>query len=336
MAAVVFTVSCLLGQLGQYELRADPNAVRSETIGSLIIQLGADPKRGKAAALTLVKHGRAAVPALIGALKADNDQVRFYAASCLDVIGGPAAARALFRLLLDEKAPSYLRLIAARAMGSCGHAQAAAYLARLAVGAGLGPDPEKEKLAGSPLPGEEGESFRYEVVRALARIGSSLSDDILVAALERDESARIRAAAAVAVGDRRIAEGLEALGKALSDPAPEVARGAAYSLGMFGKAAASAAPELVEALSRPEPEVRRVVRGTLRLATGRSFKKRGEWVEWLEERSRKEKNAPAPEVDPVEELHELLPFLRETRKGRGTSGDIPPALAPPWEWDSEP
>jgi len=329
---------------GELGFSTDPAQLRAEVVESLVAELGsADPKKGRAAAERLVRFGRSAVPALVKALRDPRVQVRFYAASALDLIGGQAAAAALLGVLSDERESPLVRRIAAGAMGRAEHRPAAPVLLALARGAypgAAGPGkegaskPAEGARAESPLAGDE--AFRFEVVRALALLGPAEADDVLVMALS-DPSPRIREAAAQGLGDGRVLAGLEPLRKALADPDAAVAAAAAQALGKLGPAAFAAVDELIEALGRPDARVRRAATGALAIATGRSFPTQAKWREWWRARKGGPEAAAGAAGEPGStttagpggymsgRLHE--------EPAQPASSATAPALRPPWEWD---
>ncbi len=314
-----------------------PTEVRSDTVSGLIAQL-ADAKKGREAARQLSRFGRSAVRPLIEALRSENLQVRFYAASALDVMGGERGTKALLRRRADAKEHTLVRRIAARAMGNAGHEPAVRTLIKLASAA-------SETDADSDA-GLDDDELRFEVIRALADIGAGESDDILIAALA-DPSARIRAAAADGLGVNVVIAALMPLRKALADEDDLVVAAAAKALGRLTRRAVAAVPDLIAALDRADVRVRRSCIGSLVLVTGRSYKTPAKWREWWERKSNPSKDAdtaagegehvPLPAVDARAILREMRESRRPTSSGSGSdpAGPTPPALRMPWEEEEE-
>jgi HEAT repeat protein len=315
----------------RYGFTTDRDAVRRQAADDLVRQL-ADPEKGREAAERLVRFGRAAVGPVSEALLSSNPQVRFYAANILDIIGSQEGAKALLARLADEDENLLIRRIAARGVGRAEYAPAAPVLARIAREAP--PKPEDE---GGSRPVDD-ENFRFELVRALAYIGTSHADEILLEALT-DDSARIRKAAATGLGDHRILAGLSPLRKLLRDPDGSLAAAAARALAKFGGRASHAVPDLVEGLERDDLRVRRACKSALVLATGQSFKTAEEWREWWRRKTEPPAGQPssaAPKRDfPLPatmpgEIRRPEPG-GEASEEAAVSEDAPPALGMPWE-----
>lgn len=322
---VVALVILSVGMAEEWELSADPRKLRSELAESLVEQLGsADPKRGRQLADRLVRLGRTAVPALLKALKDPRLQVRFYAASALDLIGGPAATEALLAVLSDEKEDPLVRRIAAQAMGRAEHKPALPVLMTLARKA-------YETREGKQEDGDE--AFRFEVVRAIAWIAPAEAEDVLIAALG-DPSWRIREAAAQGLGDGRVVSALDHLKKALADPEGAVAVAAARAIGKLGPASFAAVEDLIEALGRPDARLRRAVTGALVIATGRNFSTQDQWREWWKARKEGSAGEQSGQVRPSSGGF-MSGRIHEEPDPSGKDKPIPPALRPPWDWDGE-
>ncbi len=193
------------------------------------------------AADAIVKIGSPAVPFLIEALKAENKQVRWRAASALGEIGAEAssAVPALIAALQDED--EYIRRIAAYALGKIGPEASAAV-------------PDLITALQHP-----DRSFRLVATNALGKIGPEASAAVpdLIAALQ-DADAEVRLNAASALG--RIGTAPEttipALISALQDEDKYVRQGAADGLGRFGAKAKTAVPALITALQDKNKYVR--------------------------------------------------------------------------------
>jgi HEAT repeat protein len=365
------------GGPGAHEFRADSRKVRSEAVELLVRQL-ADPEKGRSAARRLVRFGRSAVPALRGALSDEDLQVRFYAATALSLMTDPEATRILVGVLADEKEPPLIRRIAASAMYRAGCRESVPVLVRLArrtyapdPGTGAagddavrrahdkGPDRDADPLD-DPMAGPSGEPFRYEVVKALAYVGSADADAVIIAALA-DPSPRIRKAAAQGLGDHRVVTAVPALEAALRDPEADVVAEAARAFGKFGRLAGPATEELVGLLEHDDARVRAAARGALTLATGYSFSTPERWREWWERRKKRlaaHEEAPwgarAGDAEDDEASHGLEWPVDEGLDGESDEepgepgpasslrptaeaepGGTPPALQMPWEQDEE-
>jgi HEAT repeat protein len=332
-----------------YTMVTDRDAIRSEAIQDLIGELG-DPKKGRQAAIRLVRFGKAAVPKLIQALKSPVLQVRFYAASALDLISHPAATEALFHVLENEAEEPAIRRVAVRAMGRSGYVQAVPVLMDILTGKrkadGLSPGPgvaagegsgedtgaPRRLLESSPLATDE--EYRFEVIRSLSYIGDDSAADVLAEAAE-DASPRIREVAAQGLGDMVAGRSIGRLRALLSDPESRVAAAAARALGKCGALASAAVEDLVGAFEHPDVRVRRNVRGALAIITGQSFSTYGRWQQYLQA-MRKERertahtgdDAPGATVPSPEAEHDP-----DGRTPRTPTGATPPALRPPWEWE---
>ena len=334
----------------------DPVRLKADAVSDLVGQLG-DPKKGRDAARRLARFGRMAVKPTIHALGSKDLQVRFYAATVLDIIGDDAGAKALLGVLENGNEDLMVRAIAARAMGRAGYSPAVDALLKLAKVHARGGNPKVDPMPDarpSPRPehADEGpkeedvlagnEEFRFEVMRALAYMDVREAHELLTLALT-DPSARIRRVAAEGLGDQRAVAALGALRGLLEDPDGATAAAAAKAIGKMGKRGAAAVPDLMGALERGDVRVRRAVIGALALTTGRSHRTPERWRRWW-----RGKNAPrsAPAKEKAREDFPLPAVLatevfprRETDSQRpeppsGAAGprrDVPPALRMPWE-----
>jgi HEAT repeat protein len=235
-----------------------PDAVAGQPVVRWLANLlhGADWELRSAAAETLAKMGRAALPALQSALRSDELDVRCDAAWAFGVIGESDAVP----LLLDalENAEPRLQCFIATALskikdprgvrpvvgllasedGSV-RSTAAAALGR------MGPDAVAALLA--ELPGADSVR-RPAIIWALGELARPEALDALLGAI-RSADAPTRAASASALarmaGDVRRAgrldEFVEVLLPALEDEAMEVRQHAAFALAQTGRAAATAA-----------------------------------------------------------------------------------------------
>lgn len=227
------------------------------------------------AADAIVKIGSPAVPALIEALKNENKQVRWRAASALGAIGAEASAAvpALITTLQDEE--EYIRRIGAYALGKIGPQASAAVpelldalqdsdrnislVAAYALGK-IGPQASAAVptlIAGLQDANAE---VRLNAATALGRIGAEAKTTVpaLIAALQ-DKDKYVRQGAADALG-RFGAKGkmaVPALITALRDENKYVRLNAATALGRIGIEAKPAIPALIGALQDEKVEVRR-------------------------------------------------------------------------------
>ena len=343
----------------------DPARLKADAVRELVGQLS-DPKKGREAAQRLVRFGRAAVGPVVIALGSKKLHVRFYAATILDIIGDEAGAKALLPTLANAKEDPVVRAVAARAMGRADYTPATGALLDLArAHATSGPDEEVtgEGDAGKPTPpsrprqkAEGGsaeadvlagnEDFRFEVIRALAYMGTGEADDLLVSALA-DPSARIRKVAAEGLGDHRVLSALAGLRAMLDDPDGSAAAAAAKAVGKMGKRASAAIPDLIDALERKDVRVRRAVMGALALTAGRSHSTPERWRKWWKARSapkaspgetKAEDDFPLPAVIATEifrprDERERTPGMPS--RGGDSKGRMSPALRKPWETGPE-
>jgi HEAT repeat protein len=193
------------------------------------------------AADAIVKIGSPAVPFLIEALKDENKQVRWRAASALGEIGAEAssAVPALIVTLQDED--EYIRRIGAYALGKIGPE------ASVAV----------PKLIDALQDSDR--NLRMVSAYALGKIGSEASSAVptLIATLH-DASAEVRLNAATALGriSAKASSAVPALITALQDKDKYVRQGAADALGRFGVKAKTAVPALISALKDENKYVR--------------------------------------------------------------------------------
>jgi HEAT repeat protein len=184
----------------------------------------------------LRKAGAPAVPAIIGVLGDESEDVRRAAAIVLGLLGEPAAeiVPVLTEALHDESRHVYMA--AASALGWFGASAAEAVPA----------------LAGF-LENEHEETCQA-AAETLGLIGESAMP-VLTEALNNKNEDRRKAAAS---GLGRVgAPAVPALIKALGDESERVRSAAVFSLGVIGPAAAEAAPELIASLSDESESVRR-------------------------------------------------------------------------------
>jgi HEAT repeat protein len=193
------------------------------------------------AADAIAKIGSPAVPFLINALKAENQQVRWRAASALADIGAEASAAVPTLLTTLHDQDEYIRRIAAYALGKIGPEASTAV-------------PELiEALHDSDR------NLRLVAAYALGKIGSAASSatPALIVTLQ-DTNAEVRWNAAMALG--RIGADantvVPALIAALQDKTKHVRQGAADALGQFGAKAKTAVPALITALKDENKYVR--------------------------------------------------------------------------------
>lgn len=158
----------------------------------------------------------ACLPALMGALSADDGDVRVAArlalVSMLSRVEIAPALDALARLARSERLPE-------------GRAEAAACVAALGKGA-------QEQALLDCVRGDESDLVRAAAVRGLARIATDECRSVLLATMVRDSSPRVRVAACVAareLPEARRAEAIPLLIESLRQ-ADEVARAACESL----------------------------------------------------------------------------------------------------------
>ncbi|HEY9830549.1 MAG TPA: HEAT repeat domain-containing protein [Stenomitos sp.] len=193
------------------------------------------------AADAIAKIGSPAVPFLIDALKAENQQVRWRAASALADIGAEASAAVPTLLITLHDQDEYIRRIAAYALGKIGPEASTAV-----------PD-LIEALHDSDR------NLRLVAAYALGKIGSAASSAVpaLIVTLQ-DTNAEVRWNAAMALG--RIGADADtvvpALINALQDKAKHVRQGAVDALGQFGAKAKTAVPALITALKDENKYVR--------------------------------------------------------------------------------
>jgi HEAT repeat protein len=360
---IAFALAVAAAAPRDYGFTTDPGRLKADAIRELVAQLG-DAKKGREAAQRLARFGRSAVKPVIAALGSKKLQVRFYAATVLDIIGDEAGTKALFQTLSNSKEDPIVRTIAARAMGRADYSPATGVLLELARAHSAdtpegGGDPATGDVSPPRRRGPDGESgeedvlagnedFRFEVIRALAYMGAGEADGLLVSALS-DSSARIRRVAAEGLGDHRVIAALGALRGLLGDPDGAAAAAAAKAIGKMGRRASAAVPDLIEALERKDARVRRAVMGALALTTGRSHRTPERWRKWWEERNASRpgsgKAKPEEEDFPRPAVLATEIFRRRGADPRGSerpprapvSGrrNVPPALRKPWETGEE-
>ncbi|GAB4206178.1 MAG: hypothetical protein Fur006_63040 [Coleofasciculaceae cyanobacterium] len=193
------------------------------------------------AADAIVKIGSPAVPFLINALKNEDKQVRWRAASALADIGAEASAAVPALITALHDADEYIRRIATYALGKIGPEASTAV-----------PD-LIEALQDSDR------SLRLVAAYALGKIGSEAASAVpsLIATLQ-DANVEVRLNAATALGrigaDAQTA--VPALIAALQDKDKYVRQSAADALGHFGAKAKTAVPALITALKDEHKYVR--------------------------------------------------------------------------------
>lgn len=182
-----------------------------------------------------------AVPALIEALRAPREPLRFAAADALHRIGvGPGEADALAAELKSRD--RYVRAFASWSLGQMGAAAGPTAAAALA-----------EDLR------QGGGAGRAGAARSLARMGPAAAGAVpaLLAELkEPDAGRRWRAARTLGRIGPAAASAVPRLADALADSDENVRIQAARALGRIGEGSRPAIPALVAALQDPEPEVR--------------------------------------------------------------------------------
>ena len=236
-AATKFACACLLSCLVATDIVWSAQAAKErraairKRVVAHIEELKDEDENGRCrAAFALGLLGRAAevaVPALIGALKDEDREVRRNAAEALGQIG-PAAVPALIKALKGQD--GIPRLGAAEALGKIGPAAVPALI--------------------EALKGQDGVS-RLGAAEALGKIGPAAEAAVpaLIEAL-KDRDMWVRWAGAKALGQIGPAVGasVPALIGALKDEDMEVRVGAAMALGQIGPAAKASVPALIEAL----------------------------------------------------------------------------------------
>ncbi|MHC4253538.1 MAG: HEAT repeat domain-containing protein [Planctomycetota bacterium] len=363
ISQIAFALAVAAAAPRDYGFTTDAGRLKADAVRELVAQLG-DPRKGREAAQRLARFGQSAVEPTIAALGSKKLQVRFYAATVLDIIGDEAGTKALSQTLSNSKEDPIVRTIAARAMGRADYSPATGVLLELARTHSADASGERGDSAAADVSqprrrGQDGESgeedvlagnedFRFEVIRALAYMGAGEADGLLVSALS-DPSARIRRVAAEGLGDHRVIAALGALRGRLEDPDGAAAAAAAKAVGKMGRRAAAAIPDLVEALERKDTRVRRAVMGALALTTGRSHRTPERWRKWWKERNA---SRPGPGKAKPEEEDFPLPAVLATEifRQRGTDPrgserpprepaserrNVPPALRKPWETAEE-
>jgi HEAT repeat protein len=244
-----------LGEIG------DPQALPA------LIQALKDEYVREAVEEALGKIGVPAVPALIEALKDDDEDVRRAAAGALGEIGDPQAVPALIEALKDDD--EYVRRAAVGALGKIGDLQAVPallealkdrdeYVRWAAVGA-LG---EIGMLAVSAvLEALKAEVWRVRlaVARALGEIGVPAVPALLDALKAEEWRVRQVAGALGKIGEQ---QAVPALIQALKDENENVREAAARALRKIG--GPHALPALLEALKDDDWRVREAAAGALR------------------------------------------------------------------------
>ena len=213
-----------------------------------------------------VKDDPSALGPLTQALLADLEpEVRAAAAKALGALGDERALLPLAQALLnDPDSEESVRAAAALALGDLGQAAAVSPLAAALESDGdaavkkaaaaalgeLGNDAATEDLIDS-LSGDEESAVRAAAAMALGAVGDPQALAHLMEARAEDESSAVRSEAADALDEFTVDE----LGETLEESGdPEERLAAAKLLGERGDP--SAASELIEALTDPEPGVR--------------------------------------------------------------------------------
>ena len=242
-----------------------------------LIPIVADPASpGRAGAAAVIAHmgpaARPAVPALLSALSDTRPDVRWKAAWALGEIG-PEARAAVPALIAFVRDPD-IGWHAIDALGAIGPAAGSAapvlrtalghpnsnvrWRAALALG-GIGPEaaaaaPELIAALRDPV-----DNVRLAAVHALTRVApdEDLAVPPLADMLRRDPDSRVRAAAAIALGQKAAGGGAarDALVEAVRDADPLVRGSAVRVLGRHPTSAEVAAA-LARALDDPDPGVR--------------------------------------------------------------------------------
>lgn len=203
-------------------------------------------ERKKAVAVLVLNigpEGKAAVPALIEALKDGDKDVRSFAAEALGGIGkeaGPAAP-ALVEALKDKEP------------GVRGSAAGALFA--------LGPEAKGAVPALIVAFKDKDPGLRASAAWVLGGIGKQARPAIpvLIEALkDKEASVRARAAEALYEMGPEAKAAVPALTEALKDKDPATRAGSAGSLGSIGPEAKGAVPALIEALKDEEVDVRRI------------------------------------------------------------------------------
>ena len=181
-------------------------------------------------------RGKDVVPALIKALKSDEEMMPYFAVEALGQLG-PAAEEAIPALLEMIKHDDFWFVAdrAAEALGKIGPAAVPLLLEAL---------------------NNSNEAVRAHAAEALGGVGDGghVAIPKLIAALKHDEDAGVRAAAARALGEMAggNAEAVSALIEALSDSDRNVRGAAVRALGRVGSKAKAAVAALVALLDKVE------------------------------------------------------------------------------------
>jgi HEAT repeat protein len=262
-------------RLAAYALsQIDPDGARRAIPALMEALHDGEPRVRARVALALAYMGpaaREAAPALTDLLKDPSPRARAGAARALSAIApdAPATVVRLAELLKDTEPP--VRGTAATALGQLGTVARDAVPAlrsvattdpeatvrAAAAGALEEFDPSPQTLAQAlkaPDPGR-----RLWAVAASTAKGAEargVAPDLL-AVVKHDESVKVRAGAALALGKIGADPGLACpvLVEALHDPAPRVRTAAALALGLFGPGAQGAGPALAAALRNEDAEV---------------------------------------------------------------------------------
>jgi HEAT repeat protein len=179
--------------------------------------------------LGLINHATA-VPDLLNALGDPDSEVRSTAISALEMIGEPATAPVLAKLVVEDP-DSSIRVAASYALGKFKSAEAAAILIEVV------------------LNGPGGGIVLARVADALGNMKDPAAVPALLAALRQPNPTIVRRRAALALGWMRDPQAVLDLVEVLADPDPEVVIDVAYALGEIK--APEAVPGLVKALRDP-------------------------------------------------------------------------------------
>lgn len=188
----------------------------------------------------LGNHANSAVPALVTALRDDNEVVRSAIAAALGQMGSQDAVPALKRCLTD--ADSQVCSAAAKSLGQLG---------KQAVTASQGL---------TACLGHSCEDVRREAATALGKLGDHAAPAVpVLIGLLQDAATEVRCAAVSTLGvlGAHSSSAVARLMECLNDPSPEVRGSAAKALGQLNEHATPAVPLLASrGLKDPSDEVR--------------------------------------------------------------------------------
>jgi HEAT repeat protein len=243
-----------------------------------IVALLTDETIGREARLTLARIGEPAVPDLIGALKSEDEQVRWWAAQALEEIG-PAAKAAIPALVASFEDPVRPVQNAASALAGMGTLALRDVTSILAdpksspdarVGAAqtiasIGPRAKEtiplltEALKDDRRPARKGSvSVQQAAIRSLGAIGPEASGATMaIISFLSDKDRNVRLSAVEALGNfgPGAAAAVPALTAVLNDEYEELPARAAEALGRIGPSARPAAASLVQLLLHLDGEV---------------------------------------------------------------------------------